>query len=201
MQKMVGHWGVPFIVGTVMLSTFGTLNGTLLTSPRVFFAAAEDRLFFPQLASVHPKARTPHVAVTLVGCLGAVYVVVATLLAKSKAFEALTDAFVVSMLPFYAMAVGSVFVFRVRANAASVPAPIETDSLVAADAPHAYLPSTRAALYPFTPLLFIASTVFLLVNSLVQDSSRVPTLVTLAVLAAGLPVYALTVGRRGATTP
>lgn len=206
MQKLVGGWGVPFIVATVMLSTFGTLNGTLLTSPRIFFAAAEDRLFFPRLAGVHPRFNTPHVAVTLVGCLGATYVVVATLLAKSKAFEALTDAFVISMLPFYALAVGSVFVFRARAKAGLAAAPVEPDSLIDAaggteSQPHAYRPSTKALLFPLTPLLFIASTVYLLVNSLVQESSRVPTMVTLAVLLVGLPVYAVTVGRRASGDP
>ncbi len=86
MAKLVGAGGITFIVATVMISTFGTLNATVLTAPRIFFAMAEDRLFFEPLARVHPRFKTPHVAVILSGALGILYVVVATALSGSKAF-------------------------------------------------------------------------------------------------------------------
>src|SRR5258708_11609788 len=54
-QRLIGAPGVAFVAITVMLSTFGTLNATLLTAPRVFFAMADDGLFFPRVASVHPR--------------------------------------------------------------------------------------------------------------------------------------------------
>jgi amino acid transporter len=204
MSKLVGAGGVVFIIATVMVSTFGTLNGTVLTSPRVFFALAEDKLFFPQLAAVHPRFKTPHVSVILVGALGVLYVVVATAFSGDKAFDALTDAFVISMLPFYALGVASVFVFRARRRKGLAPV-LTSDSLVdpvekghLETHPHVYDPPVRTPLYPLTPIVFIASTVYILVNSLLDTESRTPTLITLGVLVLGVPLYYLTVARRNA---
>src|SRR5687768_17075174 len=55
MAAMFGQAGVAFISIVVMISTFGSLMGSMLASPRIFFAMADDRLFFRQIASVHPK--------------------------------------------------------------------------------------------------------------------------------------------------
>ena len=49
--------------------------------------------------------------------------------------------------------------------------------------------------YPVVPLLFVLSTIYLLVNAIVTPSSRVATLITLGVVAVGIPVYYITVGR------
>jgi amino acid transporter len=38
-----------------MISTFGSLNGTMLANPRIFFAMADDGLFFQAVARVHPR--------------------------------------------------------------------------------------------------------------------------------------------------
>jgi amino acid transporter len=205
MSSLVGMAGVTFIVATVMISTFGTLNGSVLTSPRIFFALAEDKLFFEPLARVHPRHKTPHVAVVLSGVLGIVYVVLATAFSGSKAFGALTDAFVIGMVPFYALSVGSVFVFRRREKkrqaaaedaepADSLVDPVEPGHLEVH--PHAYSPPVHTPLFPLTPLLFIGSTLFLLVNSLMDPGSRGPTVITLAVVLAGVPLYYATVARR-----
>ena len=53
-QRVMGPAGVVFVAITVMLSTFGSLNSTMLANPRVFFAMAEDGLFFRPMAAVHP---------------------------------------------------------------------------------------------------------------------------------------------------
>src|SRR6185437_2858041 len=50
--RIAGAAGVAFVSITVMLSTFGTLNGSILTSPRVFFAMADERLLFKKMASI-----------------------------------------------------------------------------------------------------------------------------------------------------
>ncbi|MFX8949711.1 hypothetical protein ABTM92_19290, partial [Acinetobacter baumannii] len=68
-------------------------------------------------------------SVILVGALGVLYVVVATAFTGDKAFESLTDAFVISMLPFYALGVASVFVFRARHRKGLAPT-VADDSLV-----------------------------------------------------------------------
>src|SRR5262249_46699220 len=162
----------------VMLSTFGALNAGMLGPPRIFFAMSEDRLFFEPLARVHPKYRTPHVSVTILGVLSVLYVLTATAMSGSTAFSRLIDACVVGNLPFYSAAVASIFVFRRRekkrlaASETKEPGRLEdslTDPMEAGHAeihPHAYAPPVHALLYPLTPFLFVASTLFLLANSL-----------------------------------
>jgi L-asparagine transporter-like permease len=90
-------------------------------------------------------------------------------------FSQLTDAFVTAIVPFYAMAVASVFAFRRRPG---------------------YNPAFRVPLYPVVPALFILSTVFLLLNAIIDPSSRWATLGVLGGIVLGIPVYYMTVGRR-----
>src|SRR5262249_14097890 len=73
-ERVMGRAGVVFVGATVVVSTFGTLNATLLTTPRIFFAMAEDGLFFRGLARVHPRFRTPWVAIGLNATLGVAFV-------------------------------------------------------------------------------------------------------------------------------
>jgi len=170
-QAVIGPAGVVFVSATVMISTFGTLNTVLLTSPRVFFAMAEDGLFFKGVAAVHPKFGTPWVAVALTAALGATFVLL-------RSFEQLADAFVTAFLPFYFLAVASIFRLRGRAD---------------------YQPSFRCPGYPVVPALFMLAVLYLLGNALVQSTSRMPTLGVFAVCLVGIPVYYLTVGRRSGT--
>jgi amino acid transporter len=153
-----------------MLSTFGTLNATLLTAPRVFFAMADDGLFFRPVARVHPRFGTPYVAILLATGLGVLFVLLRT-------FEQLADIFVTAIVPFYALAVGSVFVLRRRAG---------------------YAPPFRTPGYPVVPALFILATLFLLGNAILDPTSRWGTLAVLGVIVVGIPVFYLTVGRRAA---
>jgi amino acid transporter len=156
---------------TVMISTFGTLNTVLFTSPRIFFAMADDGLFFRPVAKVHPTYGTPYIAITLTAVLGMVFVLL-------RSFEQLADAFVTAFLPFYLLAVASIFRLRKRPG---------------------YNPGFRVPWYPFIPLLFIASVLYLLGNAIIDPTSRMSTLAVLGVVAAGVPVYYLTVGRRTVT--
>lgn len=168
-QKVIGAGGVVFVSVTVMISTFGTLNTVLLTSPRVFFAMAADGLLFKGVAAVHPRFGTPWVAVTLAACLGASFVLL-------RSFEQLADAFVTAFLPFYLLAVAAIFRLRGRPD---------------------YQPSFKVPLYPVVPLLFMFAVLYLLGNALVQESSRWQTLGVFGVCLLGVPVYYLTVGRPG----
>jgi L-asparagine transporter-like permease len=108
------------------------------------------------------------VAIALTGTLGVLF-------ALARDFEQLADMFVIAVVPFYLLAVASVFRLRKQAD---------------------YDPSFRVPLYPFTPWVFILATLFLLGNSLVSESSRNGTLVVFGVILLGIPVYHLTVGRR-----
>lgn len=169
--RLIGPTGVTFVALTVMLSTLGTLNGSVLTNPRVFFAMASDGLLFRKIADVHPRYRTPYVAIALTAVLGIIFVLLRT-------FDQLADTFVTAILPFYALGVASIFVFRKRGGAD-------------------YKPTFRTPLYPFTPIVFVLATAYLLGNAMIDPSSRWPTLAVFGIIAAGVPIYYLTVGRRG----
>ena len=166
-QRLIGPVGVVFVSVTVMLSTFGTLNGSILTSPRIFFAMADDRLLFSAIGRVHPRYRTPSRAIVLSACLGVVFVLFLP-------FEDLADTFVTAIVPFLALAVLGVFRLRRRAD---------------------YDPPFRVPGYPLVPLLFVASTAALLLNAIIDPTSRVWTLIVLGIVLLGVPVYAFTVGR------
>jgi len=167
-QRLIGAGGVVFVAITVMLSTFGTLNGSVLTSPRIWFAMADDGLFFRRVAAVHPRFKTPYVAISIAAALGAGFVLLRT-------FEQLADTFVTAIIPFYALGVASVYVLRRRAD---------------------YDPPFRTPGYPVVPALFVLATIYLLVNAILDPVGRWGTLAVMGVTLLGIPVYYLTVGRR-----
>jgi APA family basic amino acid/polyamine antiporter len=170
-ERVLGSAGLVFVSATVMISTLGTLNGSTLTSPRIFFAMADDRMLFKKIAEVHPRFQTPYVAIALTGALGIIF-------SLARDFEQLADTFVIAVVPFYLMAVASVFPLRKQPG---------------------YDPSFRVPLYPITPWIFILATLFLLGNSVVDAGSRMGTLAVFGVILLGVPVYYLTVGRVGRT--
>jgi APA family basic amino acid/polyamine antiporter len=167
-EKVMGSAGIAFVAITVMLSTFGSLNSTMLANPRVFFAMAEDGLFFKSMAAVHPRFKTPVNAIALAALLGVAFVLL-------RRFEDLADAFVTAILPFYVLGVGAIFVLRRRPG---------------------YAPAFRSPGYPIVPILFILATLYLLVNAVIDPSTRLPTLAVFLVILVGIPVYYATVGRR-----
>ena len=166
-QRLVGSWGVLVVSIAVVLATFGTLNGSLLTAPRIFFAMARDGLMFERIGAVHPRFHTPYAAIMLNAALGVAFVLLRT-------FEQLADAFVTAIVPFYALAVAAVFMLRRRAD---------------------WSPAYRVPGYPVTPALFILAVAYLLLNSLLEPSSRWPTIAVMAVTLAGIPVYRFAFGR------
>jgi len=167
-ERIMGTGGAAFVSVVVMISTFGTLNAVMITGPRVIYATAADGMLFKPLGRVHPKFGTPHVSIMTVTIIGVVFVLMGT-------FNQLADAFVTAIVPFYAMAVASVFAFRRRSD---------------------YNPAFRVPLYPVVPALFILSTIFLLANAVIDPSSRWQTLGVLGGIVLGIPVYYMTVGRR-----
>lgn len=173
-QRVIGPLGVAFVSVTVMISTFGTLNTVLFTSPRIFFAMAEDGLLFRGVGAVHPRFGTPYVAIALTATLGAVFVLL-------RSFEQLADAFVTAFLPFYFLAVASIFRLRGRPE---------------------YRPTFRCPGYPVVPLVFMAAVLYLLGNALIDPGSRWQTVGVLGACLVGVPLYYLTVGRKApAGTP
>jgi APA family basic amino acid/polyamine antiporter len=166
MLALFGRVGVVLVSMFVMISSFSSLNGSMLASPRVFFAMADDGLLFPAIAKVHPKYRTPYVAILVAALLGMALVM-------SRSFERLTDTFVLAIWPFYALGVAAIYPLRRRLP----------------DLPRPY----RAIGYPVVPALFIAAVTAFVINSLLNDTLN--SVVTFAIIFAGVPIYFFTVAR------
>src|SRR5207244_5837087 len=58
-QLLVGRTGVTLVSLVVMIATFSTLLGSMLTAPRIFFAMADDGLFFRAVARVPARLPPP----------------------------------------------------------------------------------------------------------------------------------------------
>jgi basic amino acid/polyamine antiporter, APA family len=168
-QLVVGRVGVGLIAVVVMIATFSTLLGSILTSPRIFFAMADDGLLFKQVAQVHPRFRTPSVSIVVTGLLGVVWVLLLN-------FEQLADQFVVAIFPFYALAAAAVFVLRRRQP--DRPRPV------------------RVWGYPVVPLLFVVATFLILGNALREHP--VGTGLAFGGILLGVPVYLAAFGSRRA---
>jgi len=169
MSALVGPIGASFVSIAVAISTFGAVNSDLLGAPRLFYAAAEDGLFFKTLGRVHPRYRTPYISILFSAALGIVFVLTGT-------FEQIADTFVLAIWPFYGLAVAGLYRLRRRTDLAR---------------PY------RVPGYPIVPAIFIAACVYLVASALIGDPLW--TGVTLGIVLAGLPVYYLTFARRGTT--
>src|SRR5436190_5246978 len=167
MMALFGRAGVVLVSVFVMISSFSSLNGSMLASPRVFFAMADDGLLFQAIAKVHPRYQTPYVAIFLAAVLGMALVM-------SRSFERLTDTFVLAIWPFYALGVAAIY--RLRRDRPDLPRPY------------------RAIGYPVVPAVFILSVGAFVINSLLNDTLN--SVITFAVILAGLPVYQLAFATR-----
>jgi APA family basic amino acid/polyamine antiporter len=171
MGAIFGQAGVSFIAVVVMISTFGSLMGSMLASPRIFFAMADDKMLFEPIARVHPTWQTPYVAIGLASLLGVAMVMTQT-------FEQLTDTFVLAMWPFYALSVAAIYTLR-RSQ------------------PNLHRPY-KVVGYPYVPAVFIAAALYLVVNALISDP--VWTSITFGVVLLGLPVYYIWFAGEGTRT-
>src|SRR5947207_12816752 len=161
---------VAFMLITVMIWTFGTLSGSVITVSRILLSSASDGLLFRPVAIVDRRFQTPAVAISLSATLGVIFVLAGT-------FERLADTFVTAIVPFYALAVASIFVLRRRSD---------------------YRPPFRVPGYPVVPAIFIVATILLLGNAIIDPASRVATLIVLGVILLGIPIFFLTKTGRAA---
>lgn len=162
MVRVLGRAGAGAVAAMVMVSTFGTLVGITLANPRIFYAMAGAGLLFAPLARVHPRFRTPHVAV-------AAHAAVALVCVWSQSFEQLAAAFVLGIWPFLALAVAGVLVLRRTRPTLARP--------------------YRTPGYPVVPLIFIAATLWVVGSALAARPA--PTLAGMALTLLGVPAYAL----------
>jgi amino acid transporter len=167
MAALVGTAGASFVSIVVAVSTFGAVNSDLLGAPRIFYAAAEDGLFFKTLGRVHPRYRTPYISIFFSAVLGIVFVLTGT-------FEQIADTFVLAIWPFYGLAVAGLYRLRHRT-----------------DLTRPY----RVPGYPIVPAIFIAACVYLVVSALIGDPLW--TSITFAIMLTGVPVYYIVFARAG----
>lgn len=158
--RFMGPGGASVVAALIFVSTVSSNHAGMMTDPRVFFAMAEDGLFFSSVASVHPRHRTPYVAIMIIGAGAVAYVSVRT-------FEQLVGTLILGMWPFLAMSVAAVIIQRRRQ-------------------PELVRPY-RVPLYPVVPVAFLIACAGIFANSIAAQPRF--TLVNIAVLAAGLPVY------------
>ncbi len=160
MQAIFGPVGVALVSVVVTISALGALIAVMLAAPRVFFAMADDGLFFRQVAKVHPVYKTPYVAILLAVVLGVAFVL-------TRTFEQLADTFVLSIWPFYGIAIAGLY--RLRRLRPDLPRPYKVPG------------------YPVLPAVFVLGVIYLVANALVTDPLW--TSVTFAIVLAGVPVY------------
>ncbi len=158
---LFGPAGARIITGAVLVSTFGCISSTILYAARIYLPMAEDGVFFPALARVHPRYRTPSASILAQGLW-------ASLLTFSGTYEQLYTYVTFVIVLFHATTGAAVFVLR----------------RTRPDAPRSY----RAWGYPLVPAVFILSSLALVVNTLAERPRE--TLFGVGILALGLPAYA-----------
>ena len=151
---------VPVTAVALMISSYGALHASVLANSRIPFAMARDGLFFRGLVRLSPRSNVPARAIVAQAAW-------ASVLALSGSYDTLTDCVIFASWLFYGLVTASLFVFR-----RTMP-----------DAPRPY----RALGYPVIPLIFLAVTAALLINTFVAAPRE--ALQGVGLLAAGLPFY------------
>ncbi len=158
------------IAAAILISIFSAANGITLTAPRVYFAMAQDKVFFGRLAEVHPRFATPAFAIVASSAW-------AVLLAATGTFEQLLTYVVFAGWIFYGLGAMSIFVYRRRRPNADRPFSVPG--------------------YPLTPLLFTLAAAAIVLNTFIAQPGR--AVVGLAVVLLGVPAYAFWRTKRGAS--
>ncbi|HEX6731726.1 MAG TPA: amino acid permease [Pyrinomonadaceae bacterium] len=159
-ESFLGAAAVSLIAAAMMTSTFGALHTSTMANSRVPYAMANDGLFPKALARVSERTHVPVRALVIQG-------VWAGVLALSGSYDTLTDYVIFVNWIFFGLVIASVFFIRKRV-------PQEEGRY-------------RAWGYPVVPLLFLLTTGWLLISTLITSPTR--SLIGLALVALGLPVY------------
>jgi basic amino acid/polyamine antiporter, APA family len=173
LSVVAGPRGAGFVAAAMALSIFVTLNGTVMSGARIPFAAARDRLFFPQFAHIHPRFQSPSTSLVVQGLLSTV------LLLFLSQFQQHFELAVFAEWLFYMLTATTVFVYRRRHPE--------------------YARPYRVWGYPLLPAIFVVCAAAVLVSS--YASNLEGSLLGTALVLLGLPVLWLVRRRYGASRP
>jgi basic amino acid/polyamine antiporter, APA family len=171
MRALLDGPGATLIGAGIAFSTFGFLNLVILVSPRVYRAMAADGLFFPSLARLHPRYRTPTAAILFQGAW-------ATILTLTGRYGDLLDYVVFGDWIFFAATASTLFYFRAREQRGLEPADLRF----------------RMPGYPAGPILFVLAALYVVIGSV--HSNPTNAIKGTALIALGVPVFLYWDGRR-----
>jgi APA family basic amino acid/polyamine antiporter len=152
----------PVMMAAIAISCFGCNNALILSGARVYYAMARDRLFFAPAATLHPKYRTPSVALIAQSAWACV-------LCLSGTYSQLLEYMVFASLLFYVLTACTLFALRIRRPDEARP--------------------VRAIGYPWLPGFFLLMTAALSINLLIQKPQY--TWPGLFIIALGIPMFLL----------
>jgi basic amino acid/polyamine antiporter, APA family len=167
-RVVLGPWTGKIVAFAILISTFSSANSVVLTAPRVFYAMANDNLFFKKLAEVHPRFQTPAAAIVALGVWSAV-------LSSVGKFAELAGGVIFIGWIFYGL--GAAAIFPLRSVPRATPLPYQVPG------------------YPITPFLFVLVAAAIVANPIFlafRDPTQFFYLIgAMALLVLGLPAYFL----------
>jgi basic amino acid/polyamine antiporter, APA family len=164
MRLALGQRGATFIAAAIAVSTLGFLSQSILTAPRVYFAMADDGLFFRAVAWLDPRTRVPVVAIVL----QSVWTMV---IAFSGRYEQILNYVIAMDFLFFGLTATTIFVFRRRAARGEIK-PSEGYQMPG---------------HPVSTVLFVAICWWVVANTIYRYPQN--SLVGFALLLMGVPVY------------
>ncbi len=161
MRQMLGARGGQLIAAGIAISAFGFLAQSMLTAPRVYFAMAQDGVFFRGVAWIHPRTHVPVVAIILQGAW-------AIVIALAGTYAQVVNYVIAMDCIFFGLTAVCLFALRRRESAPA---------------------SYRVPGHPWTTLLFIAAQWLIVLSTFAHDPKR--AFIGLGIALAGLPIYFL----------
>ena len=159
MRAVMGERGAILIAAGIAVSTLGFLSQGMLTAPRVYYAMAEDGLFFRAVGKLHPKTRVPVLAIVLQG-------IAAIVIALSGTYEQILSYVVSVDFIFFGLTGLALFVFRRR---------------IAEPA------GFRTPLHPLTTGLFVLACWAIVIGTFAK--SPVNSIIGIGIMVTGLPAW------------
>lgn len=159
LETVFGNIGLYLMAALIMISTFGCINGLTLSGARVYYAMAEDGLFFSKAKTLNQN-QSPQFALII-------QAIWTSLLTLSGSYGDLLDYVVFAVLIFYVLTVGGIFILRFKQP----------------DAPRPY----KVFAYPYLPIVYILLASFICINLLIYKPDY--TYPGLGIVLCGIPLY------------